>query len=405
MSRSLVRVVVLLTVLAAVAPAAVGTASAQNVTLTLTTVDQQGNPVGNVDLRITWNESGGPKDVTTRSNGKVFVDVPKGADVTIEVTDDTYLRNFPRRASNVEGQQIQVPVSLPGTAEVTVVDEDGLVGNAEVRLSGNGADITQSTASNGTTTIGPVERGTYALDVGKSGYLTNTTQIAVTGDVNTTVRIREADRQLSFTVVDDHFSPPQTVPNASIEVEGVGTFTTGSNGQRGVTVSVNREYRVTVSKADYESVTRTISVAESDKQVTATIQRADDLSVDATSDRVVIGESTSVTVTDEYGDPVEGATVSVGGSEVGQTGPDGTATVPIESRGNQTIEVSQGGVSASVVVEGIQPAGPETPTPTETQTETQTPAAETTEGGGGPGFGVLGVIAALAAVLTLRREI
>jgi hypothetical protein len=412
MHRSLVRTVVFVVLVAAVVPALAGGATAQEqTTATVSVVDQAGDPVGGVDLMVVWNNGEGSENVTTRANGKVFVDVPEGATVEIRVTDDEYLRNRPAVFFGVEGGELRVEASLPGTARVTVTDSAGPVAGATVRLSGQGITRTVDTSPDGVATLGPVERGSYGLRVSEPGYLSNSSDIDLTGEVNRTVRLREADRQLAVRVVDDYFDPPRALAGATVEVEGVATLTTGNNGQRGTTVAVNTDYEVTATADGYESVTRTVSVDESDTSVTLAIQREDAISVETTSDRVVVGESTRLTVTDEYGEPVAGAAVSANGTEVGQTDDRGVYGLTVDSAGNRTVTVSTDGLSTSATIEGVEPAGQETttdrattraPTTTDAPTTAAAPTeTDTAPGGITPGFGAVAGVVALAVVLAL----
>ncbi len=403
MERSLVRAVALVALVAAAAPAVTGGATAQEqTTVTVTVVDQAGERVGNVDLTVVWNDGEGSENVTTRSNGQVLVDVPEDATVEVRVTDDEYLRNRPAVFFGADGGELEVEASLPGTARVTVTDSAGPVEGATARVSGQGVTRSVDTGADGVAVLGPIERGSYGLRVTEPGYLTNSTAVDLTGEVNRTVTLREADRQLSIRVVDDHFDPPRALSEATVDIAGVATLTTGNNGQRGTTVAVNTEYEVTVTKDGYESVTRTVSVGESDESLTFAVQREEAVSVEATSTRVVTGETTRLTVTDEYDRPVAGATVSVDGNEVGQTDDQGGYDLTIDSAGNRTVTVSSGSLSASAVIEGVEPAGQSTPTATDTPTDTPT-ATETdsTPGGSSPGFGAAAGLAALAALAGL----
>jgi hypothetical protein len=335
----------------------------------------------------------------------VLVDVPEGATVEVRVTDDEYLRNRPAVFFGADGGELEVEASLPGTTRVTVTDSAGPVEGATVRLSGQGVTRSVDTDAEGVAVLGPVERGSYGLRVSEPGYLSNSTGVNLTGEVNRTVTLREADRQLTVRVVDDHFDPPRALPDATVDIEGVAALTTGNNGQRGTTVAVNTDYEVTATKDGYESVTRTVSVGESDESVTLAIQREEAVSVEATSTRVVLGEVTRLTATDEYGQPVAGATVSVDGTEVGQTDDRGVYDLTVESAGNQTVTVSTDGLSSSVTIEGFEPDGQDTPTtaaPTDAPTDTPEPTeTDTTPGGGGPGFGAAVGLTALAVLVGL----
>jgi hypothetical protein len=399
MRWSLARVVVLVVLVGVATPTATGGVTAQEqTTATVTVVDQAGERVGDVDLRVVWNNGEGSENVTTRANGQALVDVPAGATVQIRVTDEEYLRNSPAVFFGVDGGELEVEVSLPGTARVTATDSAGQVEGATARLSGQGTIRTADTGVGGLAVLGPVERGEYDLRVSEPGYLTNSTAVTLDGAVNRTITLREADRQLTVRVVDDKFDPPRTLSEATVEIEGVATLTTGSNGQRGTTVAVNTDYEMTATKDGYESVTRTVSVVESAESVTLAVQREEAISVAVTAQRVLLGETTELTVTDEYGQPVAGATVSVDGTERGQTDNQGTYDLTVDSAGNRTVTVSADGLLTSATIEGVEAAAPETPTATATQTDTATPTETAAAGGGSPGFGVTAVLAALVAL-------
>ena len=396
MRWSLARVVVLVVLVGVITPAVTGGVTAQEqTTATVTVVDQAGERVGDV---VVWNNGEGSENVTTRANGQALVDVPAGATVQIRVTDEEYLRNSPAVFFGVDGGELEVEVSLPGTARVTATDSAGQVEGATARLSGQGTIRTADTGVDGLAVLGPVERGEYDLRVSEPGYLTNSTAVTLDGAVNRTITLREADRQLTVRVVDDKFDPPRTLSEATVEIEGVATLTTGSNGQRGTTVAVNTDYEMTATKDGYESVTRTVSVVESAESVTLAVQREEAISVAVTAQRVLLGETTELTVTDEYGQPVAGATVSVDGTERGQTDNQGTYDLTVDSAGNRTVTVSADGLLTSATIEGVEAAAPETPTATATQTDTATPTETAAAGGGSPGFGVTAVLAALVAL-------
>ena len=201
MELSLSRAVVFLVLVAAVAPAVTGGATAQQqTTVTVTVVDRAGERVSGVDLTVAWNDGEETENLTTRENGQRLVDVPEGATVEVRVTDEEYLRNRPAVFFGVDGGELEVPVSLPGTARVTVTDSTGPVEGATVRLSGQGVTRAADSGGDGLATLGPVERGSYGLRVSEPGYLTNSTGVDLTGEVNRTVALREANRQLT---VDD----------------------------------------------------------------------------------------------------------------------------------------------------------------------------------------------------------
>jgi len=430
MSRSSVGVITTLLIISVLAPGAVGGATAQEddlVTMTVTVVDSNGDPVSNLDLTVTWNGGeGGPKNVTTTASGKVLVDVPNGSNVEIQVNDDEYVRNKPYVVFNANGGDVEVPVSLSGQATLSVQSASGPVPNAKIQLYDSGVSLsTLTTGPDGTVQTRQLEQKEYCLRVTKPGYVTNETTLSLTGNVTKDIRLRAGTTEVTFKVVDDHFSPPQPVADAQVSIPGISySSRTFENGQTSTTVPVNRDYTVSISKEGYDSTARTFSVGENPRSVDLSIQREDDLSVQAVNDRVVVGESTRITVTDEYDTPVSGARVTANDQTIGRTDDAGQLDVPINSAGNVTVSVTEGGVSASVTIEGIEAGSdptpepstptpePSTPTPAPTTPTPSTPEPTETEEGGdgetagssGPGFGVVATLAALGAAFVLARR-
>lgn len=421
MVRSSVSAVVLALVVAAVAQGLVGGAAAADVTLTITVVDQDGDPVSGVDIEVTWDGGdGGPVTATTRANGQALVDVPNGSNVEITIDDDTYIRNSPYIVFNAQTQNVEVPISRSGTATITVQDSDGPVSSAEVSLTGDSGELdTFTTDEDGVITTGRLERGTYDFTVSKPGFFSNDTSITVGNDTSETIRLRRGTVEAQFEVADDHFTPPKPVANATIEIPRLGTtLSTLSDGTRSTNVPVNREYEVTITKDGYDTETTTLTVRESSVSSEVAIQRTPAAEVEPTNQRVVVGESTILTVTNEYDERVENATVSVDGDIVGTTNSQGQLTVLINQSGNVTIEATSGDVSDSVTVEGVAASQPSTPTavstptptepqsatPTEAATGTPTDPATETPGGSGPGFGVFVTVFALLATGLLARR-
>lgn len=407
--------VTLLLATAGVAGAA-GAQSSDQVTLTVTVVDGDGEPLGNVDLTATWEaDGGGSVSETTRSNGQVLIDVPRGANVTITVEDDRYVRNEPFVVEDADAEGVTVPVSEDGRATVAVVDTEGPVDSAIVQLfHGRTTVVNVRANASGQYTTPRIEQGTYTLTVFKQGYLRNRSRLTVDGNVSERVRITQASRLVAFSVTDDHFAEPRPVADATIAVGG-NTITTLSDGEATIQLPVNRNYEVEVTKEGYDTVTRSLHVGEDQVRRNISIQRVETLSIDPEQSQVVVGQSVRVTVTDEYGDPVPNATVSVGGQTVGRTDADGRAVVPVDTAGETEIRAATENLSATVTVEGVDP-DEETPTPTATATPTATPTPTETPGGGGapadttttrpsdgvgPGFTGVGALIAVALALAL----
>ena len=110
--------------------------SADQVTLTVSVVGQDGDLVSGAELTATW--SNGSTTQSTAGNGKAFIDVQRGANVTIELSHPEYIRNFPFIVRNATEQDVTVPSHRQGQVSVAVVDESGNVTDARVILRKNG---------------------------------------------------------------------------------------------------------------------------------------------------------------------------------------------------------------------------------------------------------------------------
>jgi PGF-CTERM protein len=424
-------VIVLLLVLASATAgfAGVGAAQQDQVALTITVETEDGQTVGNANLSLSWD--GGSKNATTRSNGQVIVDVPAGENVSVDIDDDEYIRNSPYVVEDASSQSVTVEVAPQGTATVTVEASDGAVENARVSLYDGTTRVTTSrTNESGVVTTDPVEQGSYSLLVYKAGFLQNRSSIDIDDSNERTVEISRDTVLVTFNVTDDHFSPAQSIQDATVDIDSRGSLTTSETGQASLTLPVNTRYSVTVTKTNYTNTTKRPFVGESDRTVDVDLNREPSLSIVADNSQMVVNQTNDVTVTDEYGEAVPNATVSVNGTVVAETDADGTLEVPISSVGNTTISVTDGNSSASVVVEVIPRPSNEQPATTTTTTtmvetttteavETTTPEQTTAAGGGadetttqpatntgGPGFTPLVALAALLVALALlaRRQ-
>lgn len=412
MSRKPVRRALFFAAVLSLSIALPGVAAGQSdVTLTVTVVDGNGNTLSGVDLSATWDDGdGGPVNESTRSNGQALIDVPSGANVTITVHDDRYVRNAPLEVTDASTRDVEVPVSLSGTATVEAVDDGGSVDRAVVRLYRDGDRVVDGrTGDDGSLTTREIERGEYEVRVWKEGYLRNATDLTVDGDVTERVEIRQDSRLLRVRVADDHFSPPRPVADANVTVGDRGTVTTLSNGETTVQVPVNTWYDVSVSKGGYETNATSVRVGESAVSRNLTIRRTPAITLEPANRRVVVGETVQVTVTDEYGDPVADATVRVEGEDAGRTDEQGATRVPVDRAGVHNLTASLDSLEAEATVEGVSAGGDETGTasPTATATSSEEPtetATPITTDEDGPGFSVLAALAGvIVGSLALRR--
>lgn len=397
-------VVALLLVGSAAAPPALA-AGNETVTLTVSVVDGDGDPVPDAELTARWE--GGEATERTRSNGQALIDVPEGSDVRIAVAHDDYVRNEPYRLTDAAGGDVSVEVAPEGSAVVQVTDGDRPLADARVTVSRDGDTVVEgATGDNGAFTTGTIERGSYDLHVVKPGYYAIDRTLSVSGDVLRTVSIERGTATVRVRVVDDHFDPPRQL-GGTVRMGSLATLNASEDGGAAVGVPVNSEFEVRVSKDGYRSTTERFAVGEEDRSVTYDIRRTPALTVTPANARVVVNETVRVEVTDEYGEPVAGAAILLDGREVATTDERGVARVGIDAAGEHEFVARHDGVSADpAVVEGVRPGADTTTTATPTATPEPTPTAESTTGADGPGFtgplAVLAVAVALAGAAGLR---
>jgi len=393
MIRSVPALVGLLLIVAALGPTAVGQVAADDVTLTVTVSNQFGSTVDGASLTATWD--GGSTAETTAANGQALLDVPEGADVTITVEHEQYVRNQPVTVDNAQSRHVDVRVGERGAATVSVTGDGGPVGGASVRfLEGGQTAVSATTDADGVATLDPIEQGTYDVVVSKGGFYRERLTLGVGAGTERAVSLQRGTVQVTFNVTDDHFEEPRAIRNATIDVQPLGTsLVTLSDGQVTTTLPVNRDYDLTVSKDGYRTAERTLPVTQGDIEYDVAVRRTPSLEVAAANERVVVGETTRVTVTNEYDEPAEGVPLLVEDAEIVRTDADGEADVPIESAGTVTIRAVYQGIESSTTVEGVQADG----------TEPATATATSTDGGIGPGFGVAGAVTALAVLAMLVR--
>lgn len=388
--RPLAIVVGIVLLIAAGAPATVA-AQEDRVTITIAVVTPGDDPVAEASITAYWD--GGSTTGTTFSNGKALLDVPDGADLEVLVSHDDYVRNFPAMVEDASEREVEVTVYEQASLRVTVEDADGPVSNASVSFQKDDREVVnRATRSSGEVESGTVEAGTYRVRVTKAGYFVERETVELTGDETETVTIERGTVTLEVNVTDDHFSPPRPIGEATVDVGGSGSVTTQPTGLGRISVPVNAWTTVRVTKADYRTVEQSVFIAEDDETLDVTVQRQPAISVDLLSERVVVGESVSLTVTDEYGAPVEGATVNLDGEAVTETDANGEAVIRIESAGEHEVTAELDDLSTGAnTVRGVAEGG-ETATATDAPPETEVP-------GGMPGFGIPAVLVALVALL------
>lgn len=361
MKRYPLAFVLVLLLATSAAAATVGvTDNAATVTLEVSVTDRFNNGIGNAELTAHWD--GGSSTATTASNGKAFLDVEDGADVRLFVNHSAYTKNHPVVIEDASSQDVAVDVFQKAEATVSVVDDGAGVDGARVVMTKVGQArpvATGRTDASGTFESGTVEKGPYTVSVVKEGYRRNNTTVAVEGDTESNVALTEDTATVTFQVVDDHFESARSLEDVEIQIAGPtqATVTTSGSGEAQIGLAVNADFTVTATKDGYVSTTRAVTIGEASETVRFAISREPALNVSASNERVVVGERVRLEVTDEYGDTVEGATVSVDGAQVGTTGADGVYRAAIDSAGDHTITVANNGTTAEITVEGVSTGG------------------------------------------------
>ncbi|MEF8857105.1 MAG: hypothetical protein V5A16_06755, partial [Haloplanus sp.] len=220
------------------------------------------------------------------------------------------------------------------------------------------------------------------------------------------VAIRRGSVPVTVRVVDPHFDQPRPVSNAAVSLGDAASGRTDRRGNLSVTVPVNVDLTLRVTKDGYRTVERSLQVGEEPTNVSVQLSRTQSITLDAANERVVAGERVILTATNAYGDPAAVATVYLDGERVGTTDGEGEAAIRIREPGPHTLYVTKGGVQSNEVqVEAIAADGGATPTttptasPTDTATATATPSATATETTGtSPGFAPPLVVLALLAL-------
>jgi gliding motility-associated-like protein len=259
-------------------------------TITIIVVDENGDPIAGATVTING------EDYVTDENGQVTITLPDGT-YNYTVVADGYHNNG--GTITVEGEDVEETVNMVPETEpthtitITVVDENGdPIAGATVTINGE----TYTTDENGQVTV-TLPDGTYNYTVVAEGYHNNGGTIIVDGeDVDETVTMTTETHTITITVVDENGDP---IEGAIVTNDGE-EYVTDENGQ--VTVVLpDGEYDYTVNADGFEDFTGTITVDGEDMDETITM----------TPETHTI----TITVVDENGDPIEGATVTINGEE------------------------------------------------------------------------------------------
>lgn len=391
------------------------------VTLDITVVDGDGEPVSNAELTVVWADNQTVEE--TRASGRALVDVPAAADIEIRVDHPEYTRNRPFTVPDATARAVEVPVALSGVAELTILEGEQPVPDTQLTVrEPDGPVVAElTTGDDGIAETERLERGQYEVTTERPGYFDETVTLELDQrQVERSIGVESGRVTVSFTVLDDHFDSPEPIEGATIETERT-VLETGSDGQRSVDLDVNTVQNVSVNRDGYVEVTQQLVVGETDRAFEITTQREPELELVSDQQRVVVGEQVRVTATNAYDEPVVGATILLDGEPVGETDASGQLLVEIAETGQQTVRAEVNLLRGETSVEGVDPDG-------DSESSSDDESGGTDDGdegdaddsgddesggtddaadddGSGPGFGlaaVAGAVAALAAAVRLR---
>ncbi|WP_407067116.1 S8 family serine peptidase [Haloterrigena salinisoli] len=353
---------------------------------------QFGGGIANATVEATtWD---GTYPVSHQGDGTyVAGNVPTRGEYTLTATAPGYHDRQRDVTMTKPGRRVTERLQLSGDATLEIATKDAVTGtaisNATVtieRSDGASLDVAEPTDSNGTIAVTvPGTDEEYTVCAEAEGYESETESSTVSSEETAVVEVPlDGDGALEVALEDAQFG--DGISDATIEATGRrGTYSgvhTNQGTYRIAPLPGGDEYAVNVSAAGY--VSETLSM-ESDSNETAT-ERA-----------ILEGDATlSVSVVDEDGEPIDGATVTI-------ERPDGTSfAVATETDSDGTLEVTVPGTGMEYTV-GVDAEGYESETVTtgsvsseanESVTVTMSAADD-----GVPGFGVtMGMIAVLATL-------
>jgi len=388
--------------------------------------DRNGSRLSDIEVVAEWGD-GETASGTTTSQGRVLLDVSANQRVefTVNDTDGEFVRNHQpvRVRPDSLSERISIQMAPRGQIDFTVVDTNNQpVEEARLRLTHDDDPRTVTTVftdENGKALVTGIEQRAYTVNVLRAGYNTTQETVELGGSATTsTIEIESHRVNVDFTVVDDHFAEPEPLEGATVDIAGVGSpIPTDENGETQARLPVNDDYEVTVLLDGYQETRTVLSLNQEPTTVELQTQRNPSISINQLQNAIVVGQPTQVTVTNAYDEPAENARVSLNGRTVGRTDPQGQIVFNITEAGNNTIEASADGLTASTTLEGVdpnpEPAGSDDGDDNSTDDgatddgSTDDSSSEDDSGSAdaiGPGFGLLAAVVAVLSLALLARR-
>ncbi len=331
-----------------------GTVAAQSddrVVLEVELTKSDDGSLGNATVTAQWDNN--EASTTSLVDGVARMEVPRDEDLTIQITHEEYIRNHPIEAEDYEGDRIETTLYPKAEATIEVVDSEGALQNATVRMwkrSANRLAANGMTGTDGTFETPVIEAGSYNVEVTRPGYTSVRTELQVDNETTETILLTSDSADVDVRTRD-------AVLNESIGVDvrvtsgGETIRTAQTSADRGIltlSLPVNTDYTISFSKDGYESVNRSLDLEEDDRELTTNMTRIPELVVSPDNDNIVVNETLRVTVTDEYERPIANATVSLGDETV-ETDEDGEAVLNATTAGQFNLTAEKSGQTAGPV--------------------------------------------------------
>jgi hypothetical protein len=355
---------------------AVGAGLAQSETVELTVelnVIDSGAPEEGTQVVAAWDDGNATRQ--TSGSGLVRYEVPRGSNVTLSLGSDAYVINQPRNVTNVDSdRRVTLEVSRPADLQIELRRS---VSGARVELSQNNrVQSAGRTDRSGQWQSGPIEEGAYQLRISKPGYYNESRRVTIDGTTSETLSLREGVSTVTFDVRDATGPTERSVENATINVNNETTLRTSPNGTATTELPVNERVRITTTKQGFEPDSFIYRVPEMDETVEIITTRTPELNVTVANRNIPIGSTTTISVVDEYGEPVVGAEIILNNMSVANTDRNGTAQIRITERGTNQISVrTNATTSEPVSVTGVEPTTTTTRTETPSTNQSGTPAS------------------------------
>lgn len=388
------------------------------VTAEIQVADRSGDTLSDIRVTAEWGDGQSTSD-TTKSSGRVLLDVPANAEVQFSVNDSD--KEFVRNLQPVEvgpdeiDELITIQMAPRGQVTFSAVNANGNpVEDARIRLTHEDSSRTVDivyTAGDGTATVPDIEQRTYHVRTVRPGYNATEQTIEVTGQQQSEAIELQSNRvDVDFTVRDDHFEEPRPLEGVTINLRAVRStagdrfndspLDTDENGETQGRIPANDNYEATVILDGYQETTETFRVRQQPMSLNLTTQLTPSISINQLQNAIVVGQPTQVTITNAYDEPVEDATVSLNDETVGQTDTLGQIVFNITQAGNNVIDASYEDLTASMTLEGVDPDRSSGESDDGNSAEGSTDGTENSANGDGSGPG-FGIVAALGAVLAV----